>query len=84
MRVPAVVAVEVIRVIRVVLEQQRLLVDDGVALLTDVLAETPSLLSVVARAAQVSGGPDAEQKKTPVQAPLLSLYPHQGQNSCSD
>lgn len=50
---PAVVAVEVIGVVRVVLEKKRLLLNDGVTLLTDVLAEAPSFLSVVARTTQV-------------------------------
>lgn len=48
---PAVVAVEVIGVVGVILEQERLLLNDGVTLLADVLSETPSLLSVVAGAA---------------------------------
>lgn len=49
----AVVAVEVIRVIGVILEQKRLLVNNGVTLLTDVLAKAPSFLSVVAWTTQV-------------------------------
>lgn len=49
----AVVAVEVIRVVRVILEQQRLLLNNGVTLLTDVLAEASSFLSVVTRTTQV-------------------------------
>lgn len=44
---PAVVAVEVIRVVRVILKQQRLLINDSVAFLADVLAKAPSFLSVV-------------------------------------
>lgn len=39
--------------IGVVLEDQRLLLDDGVALLADVLAEAASFLAVMARATQV-------------------------------
>lgn len=50
---PAVVAVEVIRVVGVILEQQRLLLNNGVTLLTDVLAEATSFLSVVAWTTQV-------------------------------
>lgn len=53
---PAVVAVEVIRVVGVVLEKQRLLLNNGVALLADVLAKAPSFLSVVTWAAQMPGG----------------------------
>ncbi len=56
---PAVVAVEVIRVVGVVLEQQRLLLDDGVTLLTDVLAEAPGFLSIVTWTTQV---PDGRQR----------------------
>lgn len=55
-RLPAVVAVKVIRVIGVILEQQMLLLDDGVTLLADVFAETPSFLAVVTWATQVPGG----------------------------
>lgn len=52
---PAVAAVEVVGMVRVVFENERLLLDDGVTLLTDVLAETASLLAVMTRAAQVAG-----------------------------
>ena len=52
---PAVAAVEVVGVVRVVLEDEGLLLDDGVALLTDVLPQAASLLSVVTRTTQVSG-----------------------------
>lgn len=55
-RLPAVVAVKVIGVIGVILEQQMLLLDDGVTLLTDVFAETPSFLAVVTWTTQVPGG----------------------------
>lgn len=57
---PAVVTVEVIRVVGVVLEQQRLLINYGMALLTDVLAQAPSFLSVVAWTAQVPDGRERE------------------------
>lgn len=52
----AVVAVEVIRVVRIILEQQRLLLNNGVTLLADVLAEAPSFLPVVAWTTQVPDG----------------------------
>lgn len=42
--------------VRVVFENERLLLDDGVTLLTDVLPETASLLTVMTRAAQVAAG----------------------------
>lgn len=45
-----------VRVVGVVLEQQRLLLDDGVALLTDVLPQTTGFLTVMTRATQVSEG----------------------------
>lgn len=53
---PAVVTVEVIGVVGVILEQQRLLLDNGVTLLTDVLAEAPGFLSVVTWTTQVPDG----------------------------
>lgn len=40
-------------VIGVVLKDQRLLFNDGVALLADVLAQAPSFLAVMARATKV-------------------------------
>lgn len=52
--VPAVGTVEVVWMVGVVLEYQRLLVDDGVALLADVLPEASGLLSVMAGATQMS------------------------------
>ena len=55
---PAVVAVEVIGVIGVILEQERLLLNDGVTLLTDVLSQSPSLLSVVAGTTQMPARKD--------------------------
>lgn len=63
MCLPAVVAVEVVGVVGVVLEQQRLLLNDGVTLLTDVLAETPSFLPVVTRTTQVPDGKKTRKKK---------------------
>lgn len=53
---PAVVAVEVIRVVRIILEQQRLLLNNGVALLADVLAKAPGFLSIVTWTTQVPDG----------------------------
>lgn len=50
---PTVVAVEVIRVVGVVLKDQGLLLDDGVTLLADVLAQAAGFLTVVARPTQV-------------------------------
>lgn len=50
---PAVVAVEVVRVVGVILEDQWLLFDDGVTLLANILAQAASFLAVVARPAQV-------------------------------
>ena len=64
-RLPAVVAVEVIRVVRVILEQEGLLLNNGVALLTDVLAEAPSFLPVVTWTTQVPDGrEDYRQHRT--------------------
>lgn len=60
---PAVVAVEVVRVVGVVLEEQRLLLDDGVTLLADVLAQSPSFLPVVTRTTQVPDGGKTEKNK---------------------
>lgn len=50
---PTVVAVEMVRVIRVVLKNQRLLFNDGMALLADVFAQTARLFTVMARTTQV-------------------------------
>lgn len=50
---PTIVAVEVVWVIGVILKDQWLLFNDGMALLADVLAQATSLLSVMARATQV-------------------------------
>lgn len=52
---PAVVAVEVVRVVGVVLKDQRLLFDDGVTLLADILAQAAGFLTVMARPTQVPG-----------------------------
>lgn len=50
---PAVGAVEVIWVIGVVLEKQRLLVNDGVTLLTDIFSQSTGFLLVVTGATQM-------------------------------
>jgi len=52
---PTVAAVEVVGVVGVILEDERLLLDDGMALLADVLPQAAGLLPVVAWTAQVSG-----------------------------
>lgn len=62
---PAVVAVEVVRVVGVVLKDQRLLVDDGVTLLADILAQAAGFLTVMARPTQVPEvrrGAESQQK----------------------
>lgn len=59
---PAVVAVEVIRVVGVILEQKGLLFNDGVTLLANVLAEATSFLSVVARTTQVPDSSESRDK----------------------
>ncbi len=51
---PAVIAVEVVRMVRVILENQRDVINDGLTFLADVLPQTVSLLTVVTRTAQVS------------------------------
>lgn len=48
-------------VVGVVLEDERLLFDDGVALLADVLPQAAGLLAVVARAAKVPAGDTGER-----------------------
>lgn len=50
----AVVAAEVIRVVRVILENKRKLFNDGVTPLTDVFSHTMSLLTVMTRTTQMS------------------------------
>lgn len=60
---PAVIAVEVIRVVGVILEQQRSLVYNCVTLLTDVLAKAPSFLPVVTRTTQVPDGREKEMNR---------------------
>lgn len=51
--IPTIAAVEVVWVIRVILKDQRLLFNDGMALLADILAQATSFLTVMARATQV-------------------------------
>lgn len=52
----AVVAVEVIRVVGVILKEQWLLINNGVTFLTDVFSEAPGFFAVVAWATQVPAG----------------------------
>lgn len=51
---PAVGTVEVVWMVRVVLEDQRLFIDDGMALLADVFSKAPGFLTIVTRATQMS------------------------------
>lgn len=53
---PAVVTVEVIRVIGIVLEQKRLVFDDGMTLLADVFSQSAGFLLVVTGTTQVPDG----------------------------
>lgn len=53
---PAVGAVEVVWVVRVVLEYQRLFVNDGMALLADILSKASGFLTVMTGTTQVSPG----------------------------
>lgn len=52
-QVPAVGAVEVVRVVGVVLEYQRLLINDGMTLLADVFSKASGFLTVVTGATQM-------------------------------
>lgn len=52
--IPAVGTVEVVWMVRVVLEDQRLFIDDGMALLADVFSKAPGFLTIVTRATQMS------------------------------
>ena len=70
MHIPAVGAVEVIRVVGVIPEHEGLLIDDQVAPLTDVLAQALGLLAVVARTAQMPAGSEAGVRGRPT-SPLL-------------
>lgn len=67
---PAVVAVEVVRVVGVILKDQRLLFDDGVTLLADILAQAASFLTVMARTTQV---PEVRRGAAPHQKSELSV-----------
>lgn len=53
---PAVIAAEVVRMVRIVLENQRNVFNDGLTFLADVLPQTMSLLTVMTRTAQMSVG----------------------------
>lgn len=52
---PTVTAVEVVGMVGVVFENEGLFLDDGVTLLTDVLPEAPSFLTVMAWTAEMAG-----------------------------
>lgn len=67
---PAVVAVEVVRMVGVVLKDQRLLFDDGVTLLADILAQAAGFLTVMARPTQV---PEVRRGAQPRQESELSV-----------
>jgi hypothetical protein len=60
---PAIVAAEMIRVVGVIFEEKWLLLDDGVTLLTHVLAHPTGLLTVVARTTQVPDGRSEKESK---------------------
>lgn len=51
--IPAVGTVEVVWMVRVVLEYQRLLVNDGVAFLADVFSKAPGFLTIMTGATQM-------------------------------
>lgn len=51
---PAVGTVEVVWMVRVILEDQRLFINDGMALLADVFSKAPGFLTIVTRATQMS------------------------------
>lgn len=83
---PAVVAVEVIRVVGVVLEDERLLFDDGVTLLADILAQAAGFLSIMARPTQV---PEIRKERRPARSQnrlSCSLTPSDGSSppACTD
>lgn len=52
----AVAAVEVVRMVGVIFENEGLFLNDGVTLLTDVLPEAPSFLAVMTRTAEMAAG----------------------------
>lgn len=52
--IPAVGTVEVVWMVRVILEDQRLFINDGMALLADVFSKAPGFLTIVTRATQMS------------------------------
>lgn len=53
-QIPAVSTAEVVRVVRVVLEHQRLFINDGMAFLADVLPKATGFLTVMTGAAEMS------------------------------
>lgn len=52
--IPAVGTVEVVWMVRVVLEDQRLLLNDGMALLADVFSKTSGFLTIMTGATKMS------------------------------
>lgn len=52
--IPAVGTVEMVWMIRVILEYQRLFINDGVAFLADVFSKAPGLLTIMTGATQMS------------------------------
>lgn len=52
--IPAVGTVEMVWMVRVVLEYQRLLINDGVAFLADVFSKAPGFLTIMTGATQMS------------------------------
>lgn len=81
---PAVVAVEVVRVVGVVLKDQRLFFDDGVTLLADILPQAAGFLTVVARPTQV---PEVRRGAEPQQKSELSAITSSHENTlpaCTD
>lgn len=53
LKLPAVCTVEVIRVVRIIFEYERLFVNNGVALLANVLSQASGLFPVMARTAEM-------------------------------
>ena len=52
--IPAVGTVEMVWMVRVVLENQRLFINDGVAFLADVFSKAPGFLTIMTGATQMS------------------------------
>lgn len=54
LKLPAICTVEVIRVIRIIFEYERLFVNNGMTLLANVLSQASSFFPVMARTAEMS------------------------------